>query len=185
MDLLSKNRALTAGVLLLVMLNIATLGSLWWQAGRRPEMPPPGRPGPGEIMEETLNLSGGQKAQLENLRSEYQRATGRVVADLIASRRGLYDALKSGDTSGALIVPEIERIGTLQKNLELLTIRHFQAIRVLCDEEQRGRFDRLMRDVFERASGIPPEQGPPGGPQGDRMGEPPPSRPDGSGPPPR
>jgi hypothetical protein len=186
MDLLSKNRVLTAGVLLLVILNIATLGTLWWQAARRPDIPPPGRFGPREIMEEKLHLSNGQKARFEGLRSEYQQASGHVVADLVASRRGLYSALRSGDTSAAPIVQEIERIGTLQKNLDLLTIRHFQAVRALCDDGQRVEFDRLMRDVFERASGgVPPAPGPPAEGRDDRMGEPPPDRGEGPGPPPR
>ena len=185
MDLLSKNRALTAGVLLLVILNVATLGTLWWQAARRPDMPHPGRPGPGEIMEETLHLSGGQKAQFENLRAEYRRASGRIIGDLVASRMGLYDVLRSGDPSGARIDPEIERISALEKNLELLTVRHFQAIRAICDEGQRGQFDQLMRGVFERASGVPPAPAPGRGPRDERGEEPTPDRGEGPPPPPR
>jgi len=168
MDLLSKNRILTGGIVMLILLNVAVLGTLWWQAGKEPGPPPPGRAGPREFMEKVLQLSGRQKKQFEDLREGYQRESEQIMVQLRGTRRELYDALGTMGSSDTAGVPKTEEIGRLQAKMELLTIRHFQSLRALCDEGQREKFDGLMRDVFGRVSGQPPP--PPGAPAGDRPG---------------
>jgi hypothetical protein len=182
MDLLSKNRILTGGIFILVLLNIAALGTLWWQAGKGPGPVPPGRgAGPREFLEDQLRLSEAQRAQFEELRELYQRESEPIVMQLKVARRGLYDALRSGGPSGEVVVPKTEEIGKLHERMELLTLRHFQSLRALCDEGQRRKFDGIMRDVFERVSPLPPPGDRTGGREGaDRIPGPPPA----GGPPP-
>lgn len=161
MDLLRKNKALSAGIIVLVLLNIATLGTLWWQSGRQA---PPGPPrwNPGEFMAQQLRLSSEQASQFDERRRTYQREYEPLVSRLRSVRRDLYKDLRSGDTASAVIVPKSDEIGGLQARIEILRIRHFQGLRMLCDDRQQKIFDGIMHDVFESGPSQPPSS--PGGP---------------------
>ncbi len=169
MDLLMKNRVLTAGVILLVLLNVATLGTLWFHSGGIPRSGPAGRGGPGEFMQGRLQFNEAQRKQFEVLRSAYQHESEGFASRLKAARLSLYDEIRSGRSSEDVLARLTGEVGALQSQLELLTMRHFRSVRELCDEQQRTRFDELMRDVFERTPGEPP---PPGAPPEGRPGGP-------------
>jgi len=192
MDLLSRNRILTAGIIALTLLNIAVLATLWWQNTRPPLPRPAGRAGgdaPGEFMVRRLALTGEQQQRFGELRTVYRNEADSIERDMWAVRRELYDALRSGDAPDTFLVRRTDELGRLEAALQRATFRHFHELRSLCDSVQRPKLDALLRDVFERGSrGLPPVGPPvmvPGGggerpPAGGEPGaEPPPGPPPG------
>jgi protein CpxP len=169
MDLLSRNRVLTACVVLLVLLNLAVLGTFWWKAGEWHGPAPSPAAGPKELMERELQMSESQQKQFEELRETFQKQTEPIVSQLRRAREELFGALRTGDMSDPLIARKAEEIGTLQGQLEMITFRHFQSLRAPCDERQQKRLDELIRGLFGRGGGQPPP--PPGPPPGGRPGE--------------
>ena len=171
MDLLKKNSVLTGAVVLLALLNVGTLGTLWWQAAAGPGPSRPGAGSPGEFMENQLRFDNAQRKQFEALRETFQRESEPITSRLKAARLSLMETLQRGQSSDTTIVPLTDEIGRLQAGLELVTMHHFRSVRDLCDERQRQRFDRMMHDVLERIPGQPPPP-PPGQPPGGMEGGP-------------
>ncbi|HTO92757.1 MAG TPA: periplasmic heavy metal sensor [Bacteroidota bacterium] len=184
MDLLGRNRVLTAGIVVLAVLNVAALGTLWWQNARIPRPRPgayPGAPSPREFMERRLGLSEPQRARFEEMRLRYRAETEPIERNIWTVRRALYESLRRGAPPDSFVASATEELGRLEAQMQRATFRHFEGLRALCDSLQRPDLDMLLRDLFERESGVPPS---PPGMMREGGGEiPPPPRP-GSGPPP-
>ena len=186
MDLLSRNRVLTAGIVVLAVLNIAVLGTLWWQNARLPLPRPgvyPGAASPRELMERRLGLSEAQRARFEEMRLRYRGEAEPIERNIWSVRRRLYESLRGGAPPDSLVVRATDELGRLEAQMQRATFRHFEELRALCDSLQRPNLDMLLSDLFERESGGPPPGGPPGMMQGPGGEVPPPPRP-GNGHPP-
>jgi len=192
MDLLRRNRILTAGIIVLALLNIAVLATLWWQGTRAPVPRPGGPPGaasPGAFMERRLGLTDEQRSRFGEMRLRFRAEADPIERQMWTVRRALYDALRSGAAKDSFVVRVTDELGGLEAKMQRATFRHFQELRALCDSRQREELDALLRDVFARESGglTPAGVPPPAGPGGE-MPMPPGEGPAGGpppGPPPR
>ncbi|HUI11162.1 MAG TPA: periplasmic heavy metal sensor [Bacteroidota bacterium] len=170
MDLLSRTRVLTTGIIVLTLLNVAALGTLWWQ-NLRPPLPLPGVPplreSPGEFIERRLGLNIEQKRRFGELRAAYRAEADGIERRMRDARRELYDALRGGAAPDSFVAAKTEELGTLEAQLQRATFMHFRDLRGLCDSLQRPALDALVRDVFERGSPVPPGGEPPGARPGE------------------
>lgn len=194
MDIFSKNKFLAWVIVILVVLNVVTLGSLWLQK-ERPNHEYPGRlperekqRQSGDFFSKELGLDDEQTKQLETLREEHRTAADKLIGEMRDSREQLFDLLKS-DSPDMSKVSDLENtIGQKTTELEKATFEHFTKVRALCNDEQKKKFDELIGDIMKMAGPQPGPGGPQGGPQDGppdgRMKGPHGNRPPGEGPPP-
>lgn len=200
MDIFSKNKFLAWVIIILIVLNAATLGTLWFQRSRVPgpvhEYPgklPDDRKGPGNFLEKELGLSEEQAKQFDSLREQHRTEADKLLKEMQDSREELFTQIKS-DSPDMSKVEELEnKIGQKTTELEKATFEHFKQLRAICNDEQKKKFDEIIVDAMKQAGpkGGPggPPNGPPDGrrnvPPGDGNGPPPRNGPPGDGPPPR
>jgi hypothetical protein len=84
-------------------------------------------------------------------------------------RRQLFDNIKNKNTNNADSLTQL--IANNQKQIELVTYKHFSQVRDICTDAQKTEFDKIIGDVTRMMNG--PHPGPP---PGDRQGPPPPGR---------
>ncbi len=145
-------------IALLVLINIATLSYMWIQAGKEQ----PRGEGALEYLTKELNLSEAQQQQFKALRDEHRvshkplRQKGKKLHD------DFFDALKGNDS--LLVERMADSIAAFQKVQELSTFYHFKQIRAICTEEQKKKFDGLIKETMMKMA--PPPSGQMGPPPG-------------------
>ncbi len=166
---MKKPSASTIIIILLLLLNSVTLGFmlLHHKQGPRshfgPGMPPPPheRPhGPGMFIVHELNFDDKQKDDFDKMRKAHHQKTMEIHDSLHALKEKLFSGISSGDMTQANAVSD--KIASFQKQLEIVTYEHFLAVRSMCNDEQKQKFDKIIPHVFEMMAPPPPPDAPRG-----------------------
>ncbi|MFT7154740.1 MAG: protein CpxP [Alteromonas macleodii] len=154
---MTKTRILTILVVVMVLLNAATL--VFFLNGNRHGPRPHGRHevGPKNIVIEKLSFNTEQIAKYEQLITEHRVAINRNDSLMLAVRNGLYKQLVKQDSTE--IELQLYTIGKLQKEVEIVHFQHFQDLRAICTEEQLPAFEELIEELAAFFNGGRPPQG--------------------------
>ena len=144
-----NNRWLTLFTLLLVTANIVTLSLLWiHHKGNGPgdkNFRPPPRGQIFEFVNQELKLDSVQREGYRKLREEHQ-AGQRSIEDSIKKQKDIFFAmLQQPGIADSAIETGAKRIAEAEQKLELLTFRHFQKVRAICNAAQQKKFDEIIR----------------------------------------
>lgn len=139
---MKKTKVLASAVILLLLINIATLGSVWL----RPPAGPERRPQPKEIIISRLHLDKEQKQKYEKLIQWHRREISVIDMKIRKNKLRLYELLAEGspeDESQALI----DSINVSQKKIEQAHLKHFRELRSLCRLDQLGYYNDLAPEL--------------------------------------
>ena len=170
MDVFKQNRYLNGVVILLVVLNLATLTMLWLG---RSQGPPPGRPPrPGQnqiqrMLREELAFDEDQVNRYLRLRHELREQVRRIDDEVRQIKKQMFDEVLQDHPQRELSDSLLAMAQEKQAQIEKLTYQHLLNLRNLCKAEQQDKLKQLMGAFF---------QGQPGNGPGDRLPPPPPGR---------
>ena len=146
MKLLSNIKFLWGIILVLILLNIASLGTIWLQendAGDRLR-PFPSRSQREHFLKEELNLTPAQQVQFDTLMNDFRNRIDAKIEDIRSLREELMGMMRNQE-----FTPEAEeivnQIGEKQSELELLNYRHFREVMSICNDEQKQIFLETIR----------------------------------------
>ena len=132
-------------IIILLLINIATLGFMFMQ---RPHGMPPPPMDAGDFISHELNFSPEQINQLNKLRE----ASRMHIDELREKGKGFHDKyfdLLSSDEPGSVPVLQLaDSIASNQKEIELITFSHFKDVRAICTPDQQKRFDSIINDAL-------------------------------------
>lgn len=157
---MSKFRFLSVSVVLLLLLNIATLAYLFYTRKDTERPGPPGRVVADFIIQQ-LQLDATQQEKFAELSDRHQG----ILREVHKADRDLHDIyfnlLKTDhpDTKRADSVSML--IADQRSLMEMATFVHFQELRKLCRDDQKKRFDATIDEIARRMG---PKRPPPGGP---------------------
>jgi hypothetical protein len=175
-----KRNWLMALVIVLVLVNIATLVVLWMGKEKPAALPP--MQDARSLLVKTLAMDAAQTKQFDTLRKQHfetMQADRRHMREL---KDALFEKLKTPGDDGAYSTIATE-IGQLQAKMDQNTFQHFKAVRALLTKDQQGRFDDVIQSVLRNMGGPPPRRMRPGDgpaprdelpPPGEHPGPPPP-----------
>jgi len=138
--------------LLLVNLSLVTFLVI-----RKP-MRPPG-PGPKNLIIDRLGFTPDQIAQYEQLIEQHQTSIRQLNDDIRTTKNELYATLATDDQFQKDFL--INRLGTLQQQVETAHYTHFMALKKLCTPSQQDRFRDLTSDLASYFAGPPKPPGRP------------------------
>jgi protein CpxP len=168
----NRNKWLTVAFLVLVALNIATLAAFWVIKDKK-EGPPGGmRSGVTEFLIKELGLDSLQQLRFKELVTEHRNGMQDIRKDLRAAKDSFFDLLKAPSIDDAALAKAAATANIPDQQMEIITFRHFQQVRAICNETQKAKFDQIIHEVLRmNARGNPPppppgarEHFPPGGP---------------------
>lgn len=156
-------------IIVLLLLNLGTLGYLFMGNKRPMHGPPPGHEGPAGLIIERLQLDEEQQQKFEEQRFEHQskiRAVRKESGELHDALFSLLkneaiDSIKKDSLQNAIRLVEIKK--------DEITFEHFQQLKSILKPEQLPLFDGLIEEIGRRLT-----DNAPGG--GRRDGPPPPHR---------
>lgn len=152
MDYAQKYKWAVTGFIIMVILNIIVLATIWavrhdgHQHSRN--VPVPFRM--QRFMERELNFSKAQKETFRQLRKEHIRESRAIHKEIRQYRRALLGQLHSRKTGQIRVDSLANLIGHAQARLDAAIYNHFVEVRSICDEEQKKKFDRIIRRVIQR-----------------------------------
>lgn len=168
MTYFDKNKILTIAVVVLLLTNIGLLSLLWFDRApgknrdrtqRSNEMSPsnemhppndkrPQEGGPKDFLIRELNFNEKQKQDYQILIDEHKSDMKVLMDKIRTAKEKLWDNLSGTDTGSNSADSISSEIGNYQKEIELVTFRHFQKVRELCDDNQKKKFDEVIKEVI-------------------------------------
>jgi len=157
--------------ILLIFLIIVNVFFLFNYLGK-PDHDRPGGKQDGFIVRE-LKFDDVQKQKFEVLKTEHFVTIEEFLDDEKKLKDDLFDRISNETISKTQIDSITSRIGKIVKARELETFYHFRAIQNICDDEQKEKLARIVKQAIGRKGPNNPNQSPP---DRRRKGEGPPPR---------
>ena len=171
MNYFTKKRLLFWGIILLVIMNVSSLATVWYQQHSVPFPPTPDRPPPqrtNQFLLRELDLTDAQAEEFAELQRQHFDKTRRIH-DAIRDLKNEFFAELSVEFPDTLHANRIAgEIGAKQTELELATFYHFLELKSKISPSQKEKFDGLIQDLL-RSMGPKPKP-----PPGERRMRPPP-----------
>ncbi len=136
---MTRTRLLSIAVVALVVLNLTTLGVLFF---RRPPHPHGRHEGPRAIIIERLQLDADQVKVYEGLIRDHRGKIEELDRHMLELRGRLYDAEYPLSADSI-----ISLIGETQSTIERTHTDHFARIRAICRPDQLPLFDSMTKDL--------------------------------------
>lgn len=159
---MSKIKLLAIAVVGLLIVNLATVAFLLL---RKPFQHPEGRPpveqaGPKNIIVDKLHFDEEQVAQYEALIEQHQEKIKSLNDSINIAKNELYSTLTRDNFIGKDSL--IDRLGFLQRQVELTHYDHFASIRAICKPDQLEAFNNLTKELAGFFAPVKKEGPPPG-----------------------
>ncbi|OCX53462.1 hypothetical protein BEL04_03940 [Mucilaginibacter sp. PPCGB 2223] len=187
MDQLLKNRMWGFIVGVLVLANIATLAGFWYLKLHtdinKPADTPRGQENTKSFIIAQLGLNQSQQQAYGELVQHHRQNVGLIQERLHEAKDAFFNSLSDTKTTQVQLDSLSAHIVACESKLDMLTYEHLKKVRALCNDQQKEKFDNIIKQVLRMmgpAGGRP--QGPPP-PQGQGGNFPPPPPGDGQGPP--
>lgn len=164
----TKTQLLIWGVVLLVILNAATIGAIVYHnyEEKRSErmdvlLPGPGGGNPlnGRFLKQELGFSQGQLSQFRELNQDFRPLAMDITLGIDSLKELMYDQMQAEHPDTNLVQQTADQIGKLHSNLKMETFRFYQQLRNICTKEQAGKLAAVFRPLFINEQ-TGPHQGP-------------------------
>jgi Spy/CpxP family protein refolding chaperone len=118
----------------ILMITLLTVTTVWAQGMGRMQGMKSAQPGPGMMMQERLDLTDEQVAQLQDLQLAHQKEVIPYHSDLIIKRLELREMIAKGESEKALLKKN-EEINEIKTKLSDLRLKHQLKVREIVGEE--------------------------------------------------
>lgn len=153
-------------VVILVVLNIATLATIWLGRLREPRFPH--RVIQGEPLLREMKLSPQQRTEFREQRQFHVQQLQEIQSHERELHERFFDLVFSEKPDSNRAKVMIDSILQLRKEMEMMTFRHFQTLKGLLNPQQmelfRKNFNRHFNEVMpppEPVKDVPPPPPPP------------------------
>lgn len=140
-------------VIVLLVVNILTLGALWFGKPNHP------RPMPHErdmtFLSKELGMTGANKEKLDAMETKHHTEKRELLENNKLLREQLFGLLKSNPSDTVVINSFVTSILTNQKEIELMTYYHFKEVKEMCSPEQQKKLDETITEAIRMAGGKP------------------------------
>jgi Spy/CpxP family protein refolding chaperone len=187
LDIIKQRRWMMSIIVLLVLLNLALIGSMMW--GDRRHDDSDHRSGFEMFLKNELALSPTQIDSFKVLRERQIKQGVPLVKALRDSMDALVSQAFARRPDSARVNRLAHQLGEMHRRLDWSFYQHFAELSALCTPEQRSRLEAFAQDLTRRmwsghkghgrhGEGPPPEGPPPRGKHGgpDNQAPPPPDR---------
>lgn len=156
----NRNKWTVVAFVLLVVLNLITLATFWLMYAKEPRHHAGRQPGMVDFLVKELQLDAAQEKQLIVLRDEHRQQMQEIRRHNRDAKNVFFDLLQQREEiTDSVLAEAAKQAVRYDAETDMLTFRHFQKIRSMCNEEQKAKFHSVLRQVLQMMAP------PPGNPQ--------------------
>jgi protein CpxP len=141
---MSKNKIYSVLIIVLLLTNTILVGFMVLNPKRQMRKE---NQNPKEVISNRLQFNEAQSAQYSSLVILHRTAVRAKDAQIHASKKSLYSLLTSDDLIKKQEDSIINRLGNLQRDIEILHFKHFQDIKKICGPAQEDAFNKLAKTL--------------------------------------
>ncbi len=159
---MKKINFLILAVIILVLLNLGTLGFLFYSQ-KKERVKTELHPGkdPAAFISDQLKLDAQQQAQFEELRRKHQQDSREMHREDERLHDAFFDLLKTGQPDRNKADSLAGLVAAQQKRLALNAFDHFTQLRAICRDDQKELFDKNINEITKIVAKGRPPGGPP------------------------
>lgn len=148
MAILSNIKVLWITIVILILLNLTTLGALWITRNHQPLSKIEIRHrDKRNFLHNKLKLDDEQLEAFHEIRIKHRQQMGVLLDSIRNLRERLMCQMKKRDLNDSSRLL-INNIGIIQSDIEQLNYEHFREILNICDSTQKAIFIETMRKAF-------------------------------------
>jgi protein CpxP len=151
-----KNKWLVAGIILLLLLNIATIALLW--TGKPKQMPPRQRGDAAEFIINEVGFDAAQQRQYHSLIDEHQKNSRALRDEIKIAKDKFFDQLSTSDSSDQGTKDASAEVMKRIQQLDMTTFEHFKQVRAICRPDQQKKFDAIIHNAIGLMGPRPPDR---------------------------
>ena len=144
-------------VMVLIVLNIVTIGFFVFFGQSFDPKNRHGKENPGEYLVNELKFTSEQQLQFENLRSDHHNTVCPLTDEIKRQKTIFFSELQKKQIDTLKVDSLSKLITELHRKVDLTTFWHFNKIRHICTPEQQHRFDEIIQEGLLNPQ---PKQGP-------------------------
>ena len=141
---MNKNRFYLSVIAALLLSNLLLAGFLFFSPTDKKRMD---HEGPKNIIIKKLNLDDQQIRQYELLIHAHRKLIDEKDREIMSLKNNLYALLPSSENNETIRDSLINKLGTVQREIESIHFSHFQEIKKLCLPEQLSAYDKLAEEI--------------------------------------
>ncbi len=150
MEIFSQNKLLKTIIVLLVLLNLASISAFIWKEYFHKQSAEKNKDefnNVSVILKKELNLSDEQEEKIMNLRTEFLNKE-KVLEEIIRSGRDSLNAVMFNKNTNEELAKSIaRRIADNGYSMELLRYEQAQKFKSICTNEQLEKFENLVKEI--------------------------------------
>jgi hypothetical protein len=158
MNFFSKQRFINLTILVLVLLNMATIAFFWFSRPPFGKAMPENRQIIEKFLIEKLHFTPEQQHRFQQLKEEHQHQTRQIREELRPLKDSFFSHLEDKNLPQHALDSLSMLIGKKSAELDLVTFEHFRAVRNICNDEQKVTFDELIQEVLRMTAPHPPDK---------------------------
>ena len=151
MDIFTRNKFLIRIILVLILLNLFSIGFLWREKRDRPapgdRSPRKGKENSTQFLRDKLGLSKGQEEAIFQLREDFNRQEEEITVLIRSQRDSMNIVMFHADTDTTFLKNIARRISDNEYRMELLRIEQARKFKDICTEEQLKEFQHLVNGI--------------------------------------
>lgn len=155
---MKKDMFYRAVIIILLLLNLGTLGFMWMNGREHTGEHGHHPPRPDGIIITRLGLNEHQQEQFFTFRDEHHGQMVEIQQESSKLHKELFALLQQANADTVLKDSLLARIQILNLRKEEVTFHHFQQLRSILNPGQLDKFDDLVEDISQQIMG--PHRGP-------------------------
>lgn len=154
---MKKEQFYSVVIILLLLLNMGTLGYLWVNR-QQPQAQFPGNAGPGHpepdrIIIDRLQLDATQQEQFAELKHIHRKSTDSLQQLISHTQHELFRLVRQDEMDIVLRDSLLAQIEHYETAKHIVTIQHFYDLRKILNEQQKESFNGFMEEIGSRITG--------------------------------
>ena len=151
MDIFTQNRFFIRIIVVLVFLNLFTMGYLWWDKRDHPgpgdRQQRKGRENSTQVLRDKLRLTRSQEEAIFKLREDFNRKEEEITRLTRSQRDSMNVGMFRLDSDTTFLKHIAQHVADNEYRMELLRIQQAQKLKEICTEEQLKDFQHLVNGI--------------------------------------
>ena len=140
----AKNKLFIFIILILLIANTVFSAVLWFRMDHHPPKPQPR----GQYLLDEVQPDSTQETKIHALMSEHFRKMDLMKEKEHDAKAAFFSLLLTDTASVSTILSYAEHAATITLEIDTIVYNHFNAIRAICNPEQKEKLDRVIQRIL-------------------------------------